>query len=94
MSRSNDPIEVDLHNLRLFDAEIVICNAIEEAWCNDDGCLLLIHGYHNGKAIREFIRSPGGLRKKIARNYPEIPEIEIIPCDYGSTYVLIGGGNV
>ncbi len=90
MNRNNDPIEVDLHGLRLYDAEIEICNAIEEAWCNDNKCLLLIHGYNNGVAIRDFIRSEGGLRKQITRNFPEVPTLEIVPCDYGSTYVLIG----
>ncbi len=90
MSGSNDPLEVDLHDLRLYDAEVRICDAIEEGWCNDTRCILLIHGYHNGVAIRSFIQSEGGLRKQIKRNYPEIPRIEIVPCDYGSTYVLIG----
>lgn len=93
MSRDNEPIEVDLHNLRLYDAEIKICNAIEEAWCNDNRCLLLIHGYNNGVAIRDFIRREGGLRKHVARNYPELPEIQVVPCDYGSTYVLIENDN-
>jgi len=90
LSGTNDPIEVDLHDLRLYDAEIEICNAIEEAWCNDNRCLLMIHGYNNGVAIRSFIQSEGGLRKHIARNFPEIPAINIVPKDYGSTYVLIG----
>jgi len=92
MSKFKDPIEVDLHNLRLFDAEVEICDAIEEAWTCEKRCLLLIHGYHNGVAIREFIRSPGGLVKRVARNYPEIPELEIIRRDNGSTYVVIGEG--
>lgn len=93
MSRTNDPIEVDLHDLRLYDAEIEICNAIEEAWSTTSKCLLLIHGYNNGIAIREFIRNPGGLMKRIKRNYPEVPSIEIVPCDNGSTYVLIEDGS-
>jgi hypothetical protein len=91
MNRCKDPVEVDLHNLRLYDAEIEICAAIEEAWVNSEECLLLIHGYNNGVAIRDFIRSPGGLRKRVSRNYPEIVELEIIPCDHGTTYVIITG---
>ncbi len=89
MSIFNDAIEVDLHNLRLYDAEVEICAAIEEAWFNGKQCLLLIHGYNNGVAIREFIRRRGGLRKQMARNYPEIPELEIRPRDHGSTFVVI-----
>lgn len=87
----SNAVEVDLHNLRLYDAEIRICDAIEEAWCCDQNCLLLIHGYNNGVAIKDFIYSPGGLRKKMKRDYPEIPGIEVVRCDHGSTYVVIGG---
>ena len=91
MNRFKDPVEVDLHNLRLYHAEIEICTAIEEAIISGNECLLLIHGYNNGVAIRDFIRSPGRLRKKVKQNYPEILELEIIPCDQGSTYVIIKG---
>ena len=91
MNRCKNPVEVDLHNLRLYYAEIEICAAIEEAWFCGNQCLLLIHGYNNGVAIRDFIRSPGGLKKRVSRNYPEILELEIIPSDQGTTYVIIKG---
>lgn len=93
MNRCKDPIEVDLHNFRLFDAEVKICDAIEEAWICGKPCLKLIHGYNNGVAIRDFIRSPGGLRKQVVRNYSEIPELEIIPCDRGTTFVVMEDGT-
>ena len=93
MKKYKDPVEVDLHDLRLYDAEVKICDAIEEAWLNGNPCLLLIHGYNNGVAIREFIRKPGGLRKRIRRYYPEIAEVELIARDYGTTYVVFGTGS-
>lgn len=89
MNKFKDPVEIDLHNLRLMDAEFEICEAIEEAWYCGKKCLLLIHGYNNGVAIRDFIRKPGRLRKRIARDYPEIPEIEIVSYDHGTTYIAI-----
>ena len=83
--------EVDLHDKRLFDAELNICDAIEEAWYCGKECLLLIHGYNNGVAIRNYIRINGGLRKQLIRNYPELPDIRVIPKDHGSTYVKFLG---
>ena len=80
--------EIDLHGLRLYDAELRICNSIEEAWCAGEEALLLIHGYHNGVAIKDYIRRQNGLRNKISRDYPELPEIEVRPRDSGSTYVI------
>ena len=85
----NDPIEVDLHNMRLFEAEVEICAAIEEAWFCGKNSLLLIHGFNNGVAIKEFILNPGGLSKQMKRNFPEVPELEIIRRDQGSTIVEI-----
>lgn len=93
MEPCKEPKEVDLHDLRLFDAEVTMCEAIEEAWAVGRECVLLIHGYNNGVAIRDFIRGPGGLGKRLHLHYPEIPEVRIIPRDKGSTYVLIGEGR-
>ena len=91
MGSINNAIEIDLHKLRLYDAKFEICLYIEDAWNNGDQSILFIHGFNNGTSIRDFIRDFGGLRKKMARDYPEIPELEIIPCDKGTTKVIIMG---
>lgn len=75
--------------MRLFEAEVEICAAIEEAWFCGKSYLLLIHGYNNGVAIKEFILKSGGLRKQMKRNFPEVPGLEIIPKDRGVTLVRI-----
>ena len=75
--------------MRLFEAEVEICAAIEEAWFCGKSCLLLIHGYNNGVAIKEFILNPGGLRKQMKRNFPEVPGLEITPKDRGATSIRI-----
>ena len=80
--------EVDLHNHRLFEAEIAICEELEEAWHNDEEGVLFIHGYHNGIAIKSFIRRQGGLRNKLKRDFPDLPEVELEEHDAGSTYAI------
>jgi len=85
----NNAVEIDLHSLRLFDAEVRICEAIEEAWYCGKKSILLVQGYKNGVTIRNFIRNPGGFRKRLDRFYPELHEVGIKPKDYGSPYVTI-----
>ena len=80
--------EVDLHGLRLFEAERAICEALEEAWYNDEPQVLLIHGYKSGIAIKRFIWEKGGLRKKLKINFSDLPEIELQPKGSGSTCVI------
>jgi len=88
MTNSSNIREVDLHDHRLFEAEITICEELEEAWHNDEEGVLLIHGYHNGTAIKSFIRRQEGLRNKLKRNYPNLPVVELEEQDAGSTYVV------
>ena len=86
--------EVDLHNYRLLEAELKVCDSIEEAWCEGLDALLFIHGYHNGVAIKSYIRKPSGLKAKLQRDFPEIQLVEIRPKDEGCTYVIFcDGGN-
>ena len=90
MTNLTNAKEIDLHELRLYDAEVVICESIEEAWVAGENALRLIHGYHNGVAIKSFIRRRNGLRGKWARDYRDMPDIEVMPRDHGSTYVILG----
>ncbi len=86
--------EIDLHELTLYDAEFTICESIEEAWYRGETALLFIHGYHGGSAISDFIRKPEGLRRKISRDYPEIPKVSIRPGDAGSTYLIFSSNKI
>ena len=83
--------EVDLHGLRLFEAELVICEALEEAWYNDEKRVLFIHGYKSGTDIRRFIWGVGGLRKKLKRSFPSLSDIDLQSNGSGSTYVIFRG---
>ena len=79
--------EVNLHNLRHLDAEIKVCETLEEAWAAGEPVLLFIHGYHGGVALRDYIRGRNGLQAWWYRHFPELPPLNIIPKDKGRTYV-------
>jgi len=79
--------EIDLHNLRHLDAEIRVCESLEEAWASDERGILFIHGYHGGVSLRNYIRGRNGLQAWWYRHFPELPPLNIIPKDNGSTYV-------
>jgi len=80
--------EVDLHGMRLYEAETLICETLEEAWYNGEPCVLFVHGFKGGTAIRDFIRKEKGLRAKLKRFFSRLPDVELRSGDRGSTYVL------
>ena len=80
--------EVDLHGLRLFEAEQIICEALEEAWYNDENRVLFIHGYKSGTDVKRFIWREGNLRKHLKQHFSNLPDIDLQPNGPGSTYVI------
>jgi len=88
MRRGSHDREVDLHGLRLFEAELVICEALEEAWYSDESRVLLIHGYKGGTDIKRFIWREGGLRKKLKTSFGDLPGIELQARGTGSSCVV------
>ena len=68
---------IDLHNTKLYNAQMEICESLIEAHCLGHDGLSMIHGYRNGQAIRNYIRNPKRLLKDVRKMYPEMPEIEL-----------------
>ncbi len=93
MTNLSQAKQIDLHNFRLLEAELKICDSLEEAWCEGLDVLLFIHGYHNGVAIKSYIRKPTGLRVRLQSDFPEIRLMDILPRDNGSTYVIFDNGG-
>ena len=56
-------IDLDLHGMTVNEAKKVIEKTIA-ALDNKTKELRLIHGYHSGDALKEFVRSPNGIRSK------------------------------
>ena len=88
MPEPQDIVELDLHGYTLFDAEVEICETLEEAWNLDKERVLLIHGFHGGSAIKDFIWREGGLRKSLRIHYPALPLVRLLAHDPGSTFVI------
>ena len=85
--------EIDFHNYRLLEAELKVCDSLEEAWCAGEDGLLFIHGYHNGVAIKSYIRGRKGLQAKWRKDFPDLPQLEVIPKDQGCTWVRFEAGD-
>ena len=79
---------IDLHSLRLYEAETIICNALEEAWYSGEQGVHFVHGFKGGNEIKSFIWHPNKLRSKLAKHFPELPEIELRSENQGSTCVI------
>jgi len=88
MPELQDVVELDLHGYTLLEAEVEICETLEEAWNLDKKKVLLIHGFHGGSAIKDFIWREGGLRKRLKIYYPALPAVYLLPHDPGSTFVI------
>jgi len=80
--------EIDLHGMRHLDAEMKVCEVLEEAWAAGEGAVLFVHGYHGGVALRNYIRGNGGLRSWWYYHFPDLPPLKIVAKDKGSTYVM------
>ncbi len=69
---------VDLHNLTKEDAKISLIYAVENADL-DIKCLVVIHGYHSGQVIKNFVRNEFS-HKRVA---------EKVVLDAGQTLFLL-----
>lgn len=56
-------ITIDLHGYTVNQAKKEIEQTIAKAGKNVSQ-IVLIHGYHGGNALKEFVRSPNGIRSR------------------------------
>ncbi len=56
-------ITIDLHGYTVNEAKREIERTIAKSG-KDVTDIILIHGYHRGDALKEFVRSPNGIRSK------------------------------
>ncbi|MEJ2280121.1 MAG: Smr/MutS family protein [Candidatus Lokiarchaeota archaeon] len=60
-------MEIDIHGLRLWEAIDEILYFLEECKANDIKEISIIHGYHHGNILKDYIRSEGFIIE-IAKN--------------------------
>ena len=58
-----------------------------EAWSNSNSSIELIHGYHLGNVIKDYIQSKDGLRKDIESIYPEVSVLKLKDKGLGATII-------
>ena len=79
---------LDLHGLNLSGAKNIINKQVKfnkEHNCRE---MLLIHGYHNGTTLRDYIRN-GELERDIRDAFPNIFSIGIYPVGDGATKIVL-----
>lgn len=70
--------EIDLHGKTIYQAEIAIEAALRRSW--GLYTIRLIHGYHSGTALRDFIRETYASDPRIVRlgiNNPGITDLHL-----------------
>ena len=80
-------MRVDLHGLPLSEAKIKSQVSVAEAWSKSNSSIELIHGYHLGNAIKDYVQNKDGLRKDIVIIYPEVSELKLRDKGLGATKI-------
>ena len=79
---------LDLHGLNQANARNMINKQVrfnQEHNCRE---ILLIHGYHNGTILRNYIRN-GELEQNILDAFPNIFSLGIYPVEEGATKIVL-----
>ena len=80
-------MSVDLHGLPLSEAKIKSQISVAEAWSKSNSSVELIHGYHLGNAIKDYIQDRNGLQLDIETIYPEVSELKLKDKGLGATMI-------
>ena len=85
--------EIDLHCISLYNAKLEICESLLESHYLGNESIEFIHGYRNGKSIRNYIRKPDGLVRDLKKRYSELPGIIIFAISEGRSRILFKKEN-
>jgi len=80
-------MRIDLHGLPLSEAKIKSQISVAEAWSKSISSIELIHGYHLGNVIKDYIQDEYGLRRDIGSIYPEISVLKLKDKGLGATII-------
>jgi dsDNA-specific endonuclease/ATPase MutS2 len=56
-------MEIDIHGLHLWEAIDEIIYFLEECRLNGIQEISIVHGYHHGKILKDYIRSDGFIKE-------------------------------
>ena len=78
-------MRIDIHGMKYLEATIEICDRIEEAHCQGDEGVKIIHGFNRGTSIRNYVRS--ALIQDLRKYNQQVPKIILDCLDPGITVV-------
>ena len=79
-------ITLDLHGMCRWKARRVLFNSLVKLLAEGKRYLFVVHGYHHGTVLRDYIRN-GRLLKDLHRNLPLLPDIRIHQVEPGATKI-------
>ena len=80
-------MRIDLHGLPLSEAKMKSQISVAEAWSTSNSSIELIHGYHLGNVIKDYIQDEDGLRRDIENIYPEVSILKLKNKGLGATVI-------
>jgi|TARA_B110000914_G_scaffold173787_1_gene154807 hypothetical protein len=80
-------MRIDLHGLPLSEAKMKSQISVAEAWSTSNSSIELIHGYHLGNVIKDYIQDEDGLRRDIENIYPEVSILKLKDKGLGATVI-------
>ena len=80
-------MRIDLHGLPLSEAKMKSQISVAEAWSTSNSSIELIHGYHLGNIIKDYIQDEDGLRRDIENIYPEVLILKLKDKGLGATVI-------
>ena len=85
-------LTVDLHGLNRWKARSVLFNSLIKLLAKGKHHLLVIHGYHHGTVLRDYIRN-GKLMIDLHREFPLLPDIRVQRTQKGATNISFTKGE-
>jgi hypothetical protein len=79
---------IDLHGMHRWKAKKAIIRGIFSLMAQGKLSLLVIHGYHHGTILRDYIRN-GRFLRDLHQEYPLLPPVKIIEHQPGATKIRI-----
>ena len=94
-SKNHSPLNtnvIDLHGMHRWRAKKVLIGRIFSLIAQGKQSLLVIHGYHHGTVLRDYIRG-GRFLRDLRREYPLFPQLRFIGYQPGATKIYIERGD-
>ncbi len=86
-------LTIDLHGMNRWKARRALFNSLIKLLSKGKQCLFVVHGYHHGTVLRDYIRN-GRLLTDLHRNLPLLPDIRIHQTQPGATKISFVGGKM